>query len=170
MAEVIAGVDATDVDLFLLPERIADNGDGLYPEDLAGLPKTARASGIDLQFSHHANARRYLGEYTASEIWLSIGLGIVGNLSTDLIKLMYRTIRIKAKKLALENDVAVEEVPVRLKIAAVDLDGEKRRISGVEITGRSAAVEGLLDSLVDWPNRENRGKIEAGGDQQTVEP
>ncbi|HJQ44808.1 MAG TPA: hypothetical protein VJ870_00600 [Amycolatopsis sp.] len=141
--------------LFLLPTRLDENGYGLYQDDFAGFPKTVRSSGIELYFSHNAENRRYLGEYSATDLAINIGMAIAGNLSTDLVKYAYWITKFRARQILGANvdDATVDATTAELEIARFEAYGDHRVIEGLKYRGPIGAIETVLNGHLATVNQ-----------------
>ncbi|KQV16572.1 MULTISPECIES: hypothetical protein [unclassified Kitasatospora] len=71
--------------LYLLPDETVD-GAAAYREDIAGLIKTLRRDGVDIDFALPKNARGYRSEYSAESVVASIAVAVAIGVSSDAIK------------------------------------------------------------------------------------
>ncbi|MFE6524186.1 hypothetical protein [Streptomyces sp. NPDC057794] len=131
--------------LFLLPDKTID-GVGIYRDDVAGLVKTLRHHGVDIDFALAREDRRYLSEYSAVEIVAAIGLAVAGTLTSDLVKSISLTVWQRARS-ALGVGSAREEVDaanVAVRIAEIVRNDQETVIRGLEVTGPVAEIESLI--------------------------
>ncbi|MEU2470413.1 hypothetical protein ABZ601_04790 [Streptomyces sp. NPDC012842] len=136
--------------LFLLPDKTID-GVGIYRDDVAGLVKTLRHNGIDIDFASAREDRRYLSEYgAAGEIVGIIALAVVGNYTGDLIKSIARAAWQRART-AIGHGSSPEEVEsaiVTVRIAEISSTDQEAIIRGLEVTSPVADVERILRSAI----------------------
>src|SRR5215218_7484311 len=71
--------------LYLLPDKTAD-GLASYREDIAGLVKTLRRDGLDIEFSLPKDARTYRSEYSADGVVATILIGVAIGVSVGGVK------------------------------------------------------------------------------------
>ncbi|MFC9591586.1 hypothetical protein ACFTUC_17580 [Streptomyces sp. NPDC056944] len=132
--------------LFLLPDKTID-GVGIYRDDVAGLVKTLRHNGVDIDFASAREDRRYLSEYgAAGEVVAVIALAVVGNYTGDLIKIIARTAWQRARS-AIGTGPSREEVDsatVTVRIAEIIRSDQETVIRGLEVTSPVADIESLL--------------------------
>ncbi|TLS40189.1 hypothetical protein FE633_42990 [Streptomyces montanus] len=131
--------------LFLLPDTTLD-GVGIYRDDAAGLVKTMRHQGMDIDFALPREDRRYLSEYGAIDVVAVIAVAVAGNLSTDVLKSIGQLVWHRARS-ALGGGCTPQQVdsaPVTVKAAEVTRNGDEIVIRGLEVSGRAADIEGLL--------------------------
>lgn len=135
--------------LLLLPDKTVD-GVAVYRDDVAGLIKTLRHRGVDIDFASAREDRRYLSEYGAAEVVAVIGLAVAGNLSSDLVKNVALTVWHRALS-ALGAESTREEVAsanVTVKIAEIVRTDQETVIRGLEVTGPVADIEPILRDAV----------------------
>lgn len=134
--------------IFLLPDKEID-GVGIYRDDVAGLVKTLRHSGIDIDFSYAREDRRYLSEYGASEgVVAVIGLAIAANYAGDLVKVIARIAWNRARS-ALGATSTTEEIDsanVTVRVAEIVRNDEGTVIRGLEVTGQVVDIDNLLSN------------------------
>ncbi|WP_103515010.1 hypothetical protein [Streptomyces sp. SM10] len=134
-----------DSRLFLLPDTTLD-GVGIYREDVAGLVKTMRNQGIDVDFALPREDRRYLSEYGALEVVAVIAVAVAGSLTSDVAKSIARLVWHRARA-ALGGECTSQQIdsaPVTVRAAEVTRNGDEVVIRGLEISGRATDIEGLL--------------------------
>ncbi|MFJ8745852.1 hypothetical protein ACIRL2_41650 [Embleya sp. NPDC127516] len=144
----------TEGRVFLLPDSRVD-GTAVYRDDVAGLIKTLRHRGVDIDFAFAREDRRYLSEYGATEVIATIGIAVTATLSTDLVKSIVLAAWQRARS-ALGQDCPAEEVEeahVTVKIAEVVRTDNETAIRGLEITSRLADIENLIQAAVSDPAR-----------------
>ncbi|QTD95779.1 hypothetical protein [Streptomyces cyanogenus] len=140
--------------VFLLPDSSID-GMALYRDDVAGLIKTLRHLGVDIDFACAREDRRYLSEYGATEVVATIGLAVVTTLTTDLVKSIVLTAWQRARSSLGPScpDEEVDEARVTVKIAEIVRTENETAIRGLEITSRLADIETLIQAAVSDPAR-----------------
>ncbi|MFI0989701.1 hypothetical protein [Streptomyces exfoliatus] len=134
--------------LFLLPDKELD-GVGIYRDDVAGLVKTLRHNGVDIEFACARENRRYLSEYGANDgVVAVIGLAIAGNFAGDLIKVIARIAWNRARSALWANSTTeeVDSANVTVRIAEIVRNDQETAIRGLEVTGQVAEIESLLNS------------------------
>ncbi|MFD9046448.1 hypothetical protein [Streptomyces zaomyceticus] len=133
--------------IFLLPDKEID-GVGIYRDDVAGLVKTLRHNGIDIDFSHARQDRRYLSEYGANEgIVAAIGLAIAANYAGDFVKVIARIAWNRARS-ALGANSTTEEIDsanVTVRVAEIVRNDQGTVIRGLEVTGQVQDLDNLLN-------------------------
>ncbi|WP_078627297.1 hypothetical protein [Streptomyces exfoliatus] len=136
--------------LFLLPDKTID-GVGIYRDDVAGLVKTLRHNGVDIDFASAREDRRYLSEYgAAGEVVGVIALAVVGNYTGDLIKSIARTAWQRARS-AIGTGSSREEVEsatVTVRIAEIVRSDQETVIRGLEVTSPVVDIESLLRGAI----------------------
>ncbi|MFE7596006.1 hypothetical protein [Streptomyces sp. NPDC057494] len=136
--------------LFLLPDKTID-GMGIYRDDVAGLVKTLRHNGVDIDFASAREDRRYLSEYgAAGEVVAVIALAVVGNYTGDLLKIIARTAWQRARS-AIGTGPSREEVDsatVTVRIAEIVRSDQETVIRGLEVTSPVADIESLLRGAI----------------------
>lgn len=145
--------------ILLLPDRI-DNTTrlALYQESVVGLVKSINAESTEgMSFAWPSNERTYLSEYGATEIIFSLALGVIGNLSTDALKIIVRAVRVKiANVLGSGTDNADGDAEINVKIGRIDA-GSGRVIEGFEYTGPAAEVVELIEGILPQAPDESNG-------------
>ncbi|WYB31080.1 hypothetical protein V6574_16450 [Streptomyces sp. SM1P] len=163
--EIIGGVTRWDVSATDLPERVLTapsgsrvfllpdsrvDGVAVYRDDVAGLVKTLRHRGVDIDFACAREDRRYLSEYGATAVVATIGIAVATTLTTDLIKSIVLTAWQRARS-SLGPSCPVEEVEearVTVKIAEIVRTESETAVRGLEITGRLADIDSLVRMAV----------------------
>jgi hypothetical protein len=142
--------------LYLLPDKIAD-GVAAYREDLAGLVKTLRRDGVDIEFALPKDARVYRSEYSADSVIASITIGVAIGVSADAVKAVAKAIAAAARawvRSALgrsNNEADADSALVTVKIAELEIGQNKVVLRGVEITGRTSQIERLAGEALGRP-------------------
>ncbi|WP_234337749.1 hypothetical protein [Streptomyces sp. NRRL WC-3725] len=135
--------------MFLLPDKAID-GVGIYRDDVAGLVKTLRHHGVDIDFASAREDRRYLSEYGAAEVVAVIGLAVAGSLTSDLIKGVAVAVWHRARS-ALGPRSTQEEVDsahVTVRIAEIVRNDRETVVRGLEVTSRVADIESLIRNAI----------------------
>ncbi|WP_432121044.1 hypothetical protein [Streptomyces sp. S1] len=140
--------------VFLLPDSHAD-GMALYRDDVAGLIKTLRHRGVDIDFACAQEDRRYLSEYGAIEVVATIGIAVATTLTTDLVKSIVLTAWQRARSSLGPSSPAeeVDEARVTVKIAEIVRAENETVVRGLEITGRLTDIENLIQRAVSDSSR-----------------
>ncbi|MFF1322407.1 hypothetical protein ACFVZZ_23690 [Streptomyces chartreusis] len=140
--------------VFLLPDSYVD-GMALYRDDVAGLIKTLRHRGVDIDFACGREDRRYLSEYGASEVVATIGIAVATTLTTDLVKSIVLTAWQRARSSLGPGcpDEEVGEACVTVKAAEIVRGENETVIRGLEVTGRLADIENLIQAALSDPAR-----------------
>ncbi|MEU0450993.1 hypothetical protein [Streptomyces tendae] len=140
--------------VFLLPDSRVD-GMAVYRDDVAGLIKTLRHRGVDIDFACAREDRRYLSEYGATEVVATIGIAVATTLTTDLVKSLVLTAWQRARSAVGSScpDEEVDEARVTVKIAEVVRTENETAIRGLEITSRVADIENLIRAAMADPPR-----------------
>ncbi|MET9722420.1 hypothetical protein [Streptomyces zaomyceticus] len=136
--------------LFLLPDKLID-GVGIYRDDVAGLVKTLRHNGVDIDFASAREDRRYLSEYgAAGEVVAVIALAVVGNYTGDAIKSIARAAWQRARSAigAASSREEVESAYVTVRIAEIVRSDQETVIRGLEVTSPVANIESLLHGAI----------------------
>ncbi|WP_327172578.1 hypothetical protein OG471_30655 [Streptomyces sp. NBC_01336] len=146
---------------------------GLYRDDVAGLVKTLRRRGVDIDFASAREDRRYLSEYGAGDLVAVIGLAVAGNLTGELIKGIAVAVWHRARS-ALGTDSTPEEVDsanVTVRIAEIVRTDHEVVVRGLEVTSPVADVEGLIRGLISGrvPPQLPHGTTDTPG-QEVTEP
>jgi hypothetical protein len=135
--------------LFLLPDKTVD-GVGLYRDDVAGLVKTLRHHGVEIDFAVAREDRRYLSEYGAADVVAVIGLAVAGTITSDLIKSVALAVWQRTRS-AIGGEPTPEEVDsanVTVKVAEIVRNDQETVIRGLEVTSRVADIESLLRNAI----------------------
>ncbi|MEU4090644.1 hypothetical protein [Streptomyces aureus] len=135
--------------VFLLPDSSID-GMAVYRDDVAGLVKTLRHRGVDIDFAYAREDRRYLSEYGATEVVATVGVAVATTLTTDLVKSIVLTAWQRARSsLGFRcSDEEVNEARVTVKIAEIVRTENETVIRGLEITSQLAEIENLIQAAV----------------------
>ncbi|MCE3030616.1 MULTISPECIES: hypothetical protein [unclassified Streptomyces] len=141
--------NAVNSRLFLLPDKKVD-GVAIYKDDVAGLVKTLKHNGVDIDFAFAREDRRYLSEYGAAEVVAVIALAAAGNLTSDVIKGIAKTVwhRSRSAMGAESTQQEVGSANVTVKIAEIVHSDHETVIRGLEITSRVADVEDVIKEAI----------------------
>ncbi|MDI5971535.1 hypothetical protein POF50_019745 [Streptomyces sp. SL13] len=139
--------------LFLLPDKTVD-GVGIYKDDVAGLVKTLKHNGVDIDYSSAREDRRYLSEYGAADVAAEIMLAVAGNLTSEVIKSIAMTVwhRVRSAIGAESTQQEVDSANVTVRIAEIVRNDHETVIRGLEITSRATEIEGIIRDAIsnDW--------------------
>jgi len=128
-AEALArrALDFDEPTLLLVPERVDEDGVGIYRDTLLTIPKEMRAAGVNADLMHAAGERRALSQYSAG-LALDLAVAITANLSYDTAK---ATVEFLYGWIA-KHSSGVEPPQIRLQIDRIaNADGQE--IEGVTI-------------------------------------
>lgn len=134
-------------DVLVLPSKFSPEGVALYPDDLAGVPKTARNHGYRIDLGHVSDGRAYVSEYSSDAV-TEIVVAVVQALTplgvNGIMWLIKR--RLQGLGYSIEGANAPE---VTLKIAKLVDNADERLIEGLEITGPADGIQSALDTLAN---------------------
>ncbi|MFI2030563.1 hypothetical protein [Streptomyces buecherae] len=156
--------------VYLLPDASVD-GVAVYRDDAAGIVKTLRHRDVDIDFAVPREGRRYFSEFSAAVVVTTVCVAVVSTLTADLIKNIAVTTWQRARS-ALGADLPPEqvgEVRVTVKVAEIVRTDEETVIRGLEVTGRLADVEGLLQTAVSDPATGQLLPVDPSGPEGTAE-
>ncbi|MFD5873863.1 hypothetical protein [Streptomyces sp. NPDC060322] len=134
--------------LYLLPDKAVD-GTAAYQADVAGLVKTLKRDGVDIEFALTKDARGYLSEYSADGVAASIALAVAIGVSSDGVKAAAKAIaaaaraRVRAALGRSDTEADADTALVTVKIAELELGRPGIIMRGVEITGSVNQIERL---------------------------
>ena len=94
--------------VYLLPDKMID-GIAVYRDDVAGLVKTLRHEGVDVEFAYPREARRYLSEYSSTPPLIMIAISVSSSLTTALIQHIAKIAWARARS-AMGGSLATAEV------------------------------------------------------------
>jgi len=156
--------DASAGTLLLLPDKFSESGKARYRDDIAGLAKTAQANSVDLVYSFSKDERELLSEYSVGLILVGIGLGVVGNLTTDGVKKIAHVVRLRVQSALRRRSEEVEGTKVQLRIAEYSVEPDRKIVRGLEYIGPAAGVEKALLTTLEGPegHEEAKGSLERG--------
>lgn len=140
--------EPTENTLYLLPDGTDAAGNYyLYRDDVAGMVKVVRSGKCDLRFGAPSAKRRYLSEYGAlDEVIVAISLGVIGNLTYDLIKSIYLILSERLR--ATLGPGHEDEGKLNLRVAEIELTPHGRIIRGLEATGSLDEVDACLRTML----------------------
>lgn len=151
----------TKATLFLLPAKIDDTRGALYLDESAGLVKTLKAQDEENEFAHGKEDRAYLSEYGAGDlveyVVASITLGVIGNVTTDILRRIVKAARILVKRRTFGSPGEVERSHVSIEIAKIEENQGARIIEGIKYRGDMAGFERSMDAIMQMLNKEKRG-------------
>ncbi|MFD9061566.1 hypothetical protein ACFVZ3_08620 [Kitasatospora purpeofusca] len=144
--------------LYLLPDKVLDGAAG-YREDVAGLLKSLRRDGVDIEFALPRGARSYLSEYSAESVAATIAVAVAIGVSSDALKAAARAIATTARARVrssrgsgdTETDADVDGALVTVRIAELDLRQSGVILRGVEVTGRTSQIDRLINDALARP-------------------
>ena len=119
--------------IFLLPTKVEDNDVALYLDQDAGFVKSARMEGVDLSLATDKEKSRYLSEYSAGDVIAQILLGVVGNLSTDYLKMIAIATRVRIVSVLAGFPPGHSSDRVQISIAELEVTETTRQARGVKI-------------------------------------
>ncbi|WP_406308001.1 hypothetical protein [Streptomyces griseoaurantiacus] len=138
--------------VFMLPDSSVD-GVAVYRDDVAGMVKTLRHRGVDIDFAVAREDRRYLSEYSATAVVTTMCVAVVTTLTTDLVKSIVLAAWQRARS-SLGADCPpeqVDEARVMVKVAEIVRTDRETVIRGLEVTSRLADIESLIQAAVSDP-------------------
>ncbi|MEV4451941.1 hypothetical protein [Streptomyces mirabilis] len=154
--------------IYLLPDKTAD-GVAAYREDIAGLVKTLRRDGVDIEFALPKDARVYRSEYSADSVIASIAIAVAIGASSEAVvaaaKAIASTARARVRSVLgrSDNEADADSALVTVKIAELEIGQDKVVLRGVELTGRTSQIERLtseaLGRLVAPPTELEEGSV-----------
>ncbi|MFD9720789.1 hypothetical protein [Streptomyces sp. NPDC059076] len=136
--------------LYLLPEKTIDEV-ALYGDDAAGLIKTLKSRGVDIEFSHPQQDRKYLSEYSSTDVVAVISLAVAASLTGDLVKAIAR-VAWKRVQISVGTERTEEITPppsVAVRIAEIARSDDGVTIRGFEITGPIGSIEEALQRAIN---------------------
>lgn len=142
--------------LYLLPDKIT-GGVAAYHEDIAGLVKTLRRDGVDIEFSLPKDARVYRSEYSADGVIASIAIGVAIGISAEAVTAAAKAIaaaaraRVRSAVGRSHNEADADSALVTVKIAELEIGQNKVVLRGVELTGRPSQIERLASEALGRP-------------------
>jgi hypothetical protein len=140
--------------LYLLPDKTVD-GIGVYHDDVAGLVKTLRHEGVDVDFAYPLETRRYLSEYSATHILTTIALSasvpLTAALVQSIVKIAWARARSAMGGTPATAEDEVETAQVTVKIAEIERTDSGTIVRGLEVTGPLANLEDVLRAVVADP-------------------
>jgi hypothetical protein len=152
-------VDARDGMLLVLPHSLDESGLALYRDDNAGIVKTARAAGVDIKFAHPNF--NYLSEHGAGEVIANIALGVIGNLTTDVLRHVTYFVRLRLAAALGFPVEAVDDVEGRVILKMARYESPSGHvIEGFEYSGPAGAVVETIKRLApssDGPEDREEG-------------
>ncbi|UOZ10199.1 hypothetical protein [Amycolatopsis sp. WQ 127309] len=119
--------------ILLLPTKVEANNVALYLDQDAGFVKSVRAEGVNLSMATDKDKNRYLSEYSAGEVIAQILLGVVGNLSTDYLKMTVIATRVRIVSVLAGFPLNRSKDRVRISIAELKVTETTREASGVTL-------------------------------------
>jgi len=144
--------NASEGTLLLLPDKFSEAGKAQYRDFNAGLIKTLKANGVSLEYAYSRDERTFLSEYSAGEIIDSIVLGVVGNYTADVIKMMASVVWQRVRVATHREGKELEQVKVSLKIAEYSIEADRKVVRGLEYTGPVGGIEKALLAALENPN------------------
>jgi hypothetical protein len=135
-----------DADLLILPRRERD-GRGEYRDaDLPGAP-TMYDSGVRVDWAHPEPDRTFISEYSAGEI-AHIGLFVAQTLAQENVALIYGWLLARVRQALGGRNSGPEMPPFVIEVDRVKIDGDRREIEGLRVTGRDERVVDVAIALV----------------------
>lgn len=144
--------NASEGALLLLPDKFSGAGKAQYRDFNAGLVKTVRANGASLEYAYSRDEREFLSEYSAGEVIDSIVLGVIGNYTADVIKMMATVVWQRVRAASHKEGKELEQAKVCLKIAEYSIEPGRKVLRGLKYTGPVGGVERALLAALENPN------------------
>jgi len=134
--------------IIMMPDCKGQDGVPLFHDDAVGVIKTLQAGGLPVVGPSVSQPTRYLSEYSAApQIVSSIVLGVAGNFTYDIIKVI-----VTLAKLRIQNALhgaGSDDANVQLEIDEIDIrpDGAVS-VRGFSYIGPVGGIETSLGALV----------------------
>jgi hypothetical protein len=135
-----------EAELLVLPQRIR-NGRGEYRDaDLPGV-RTLYAAGVRVDWAHGESDRIFISEYGAGEV-ASVGLFVAQTLAQENISEIYRWLLARVRQALSGHLPGPKPAPFVIQVDRVKIDGDRREIEGLKVTGHDERVVDVAIALV----------------------
>jgi hypothetical protein len=137
---------AQQADLVILP-RAVRNGRGEY--SAADLPavKALRAADVSVDWAHPASERTFASEFGA-EVAIAIGLFVAQALGEQSVVTVARWLLVRVRQALAARPQRVEGPAFVVKVDRLKVDGNRREIEGLRVTGRDERIVDAVASLL----------------------
>jgi hypothetical protein len=140
------------VDLLVLPRTVRDERGEYRAADVPGV-KALRAAGVSIDWAHAAPKRTFASEFGA-EVAFSIGLFVAHALGEQSVAAVARWLLVRVRQALATRPHGEEAPPFVIEVARLKVDGDRREIEGLRVTGRDERiVEALVALLRETPRR-----------------
>jgi hypothetical protein len=133
-------------DLLILPARVRD-GRGEYRDaDLAGV-RALHAAGVRVDWAHEEANRTFLSEWSAGEIG-AVALFVTQALAQENIAEIYRWLLTRLRQALAGQPDGPKGAPFVVEVDRVKIDGTRREIEGLRVSGHDKRVVDAAIALV----------------------
>jgi hypothetical protein len=141
-------------DVLLVPRRM-DGDTGLYGDADLLTYKLLRATGVSIDWAHDESHRRFISEYSA-EVVFAIALFVGQSLSEEAILTITRYLAGRIRQMLSHGTQGRGEAQLRVEIAHASVDGDRRELDGVRVSGQDgeqvvAVVREVLGNPINPP-------------------
>lgn len=133
--------------LVVLPRAVRDRL-GEYREDDLQAVKALRAAGVSVDYAHPASERTFASEYGATEVALAIGFFVAQALGQESVVEVARWLLVRVRQAFAAGLPGVMGPTFVIKVDRLKVDGNRREIVGLSITGRDERIVDAVASLL----------------------
>jgi hypothetical protein len=143
---------AEQADLLVLPRAVRDERGEYRVADVPGV-KALRAADVSADWAHPASERTFASEFGA-EVAFAIGLFVAHALGEQSVAAVARWLLVRVRQALATRPPGVEAPPFVIEVARIKVDGDRREIEGLRVTGRDERiVEAVVALLRETPRR-----------------
>ena len=134
-------------DLLILPQRVKDGRGEYRMDDLVGV-KALRAAGVRAGWAHAEPENRTIaGEYSA-DVAVSVVLFVAQSLGQEGVVEAARWLLARVRQALAGRPDRKTAAPVVVQVNRLKLDGNRREIEGLRVTGHNEQVVEVVKALL----------------------
>jgi hypothetical protein len=135
-----------EAELLILPQRVRD-GRGEYRDaDLQGV-RALHAAGVRVDWAHEESDRTFISEYGAGEVG-AVGMFVAQALAQESIGEIYRWLLARVRQALGGHRHEPNAAPFVIEVDRVKIEGNRREIEGLRITGHDERVVDVAIALI----------------------
>lgn len=139
---------AEQADLLVRPRAIRDGRGEYRAVDLPAV-KALRAADVKVDWAHPASERTFASEFGA-EVPVAIGLFVAQALGEHSVVTVARWLLVRVRQALAVRPHGVRGAAFVVEVARLKVDGDRREIEGLRVTGRDERIVEAVASLLQW--------------------
>src|SRR6266700_3133014 len=135
------------VDLLILPQRVRDGLGEYGMDDLVGV-KTLRAAGVRADWAHSEPEDRTVASEYSADVAVSVVLFVGQSLAQEGVVEAARWLLARVRQALAGRPDRKTSAPVVVQVNRLTLEGDRREIEGLRVTGHDEQVVGVVTALL----------------------